>query len=144
LSPALRNVDVEDLFVELLAALLEVAGEFLIEILFGLAAEALSAMINRLKQTSPAVSAIGLACVGAAAGLLSAWLFPHRLIVTRVVLPGVSLLLAPLVTGFAMGFLGKRLRGFGRHPSNIATFRGGVLFAFSMALIRWWLIGLAH
>ena len=128
----------------LLAGLVEIVGEFLIEMLFGLAIEALSAVINRLKQTSPAASAIGLAFVGAAAGLLSAWLFPHRLIMTRVVLPGVSLLVAPLVTGLAMGFVGKRLRHFGGYPSNIATFRGGVLFAFSMALIRWWLVGLAQ
>lgn len=143
-SAVLRSVDVEDLLAGLLGALAEIVGDFLLEVLFGLAAEALSACIGRLKQATPAVSAIGLAFVGAAAGLLSVWLVPHRLIVTRTSLPGVSLLLAPLVTGFAMGLLGKQLRRFGQHPSDIATFRGGVVFAFSMAVIRWWLVGMAH
>jgi len=135
---------VEDLFAELFAALLDIVVEFLLQLLFELAAEALSALINRWRQGSPAVSTIGLALFGGAAGLLSAWLFPHRLIAGRVALPGVSLLLAPLATGSVMHFLGKRLRRSGRSPSNLATFRGGSLFAFSMALIRWWLVGLPH
>jgi hypothetical protein len=134
----------EDLVAELLGALLEVFGEFLLQILFELAAEALNGLIKRDKQIRPAVSAIRLALVGAAAGLLSAWVFPHRVIATRVVLPGVSLLLAPLATGSAMHLLGKRLRLVGRYASDLATFRGGALFAFSMALIRWWLVGLPN
>jgi len=135
---------VEDLFVELFATLLEIVGEFLLQMLFELATEALSGLINRRRQSSLAISAIGLTLAGVTAGLLSAWLFPHRLMAMRVVLPGVSLLLAPLATGSAMHFLGKRLRRFGQYPSNLATFSGGALFAFSMALIRWWLVGLSH
>jgi hypothetical protein len=135
----------EDLLAELLAALLEIVGELLLETLFGLAAEALSALFHRWRQGSPTTgSAVGLAFAGAAAGIFSVWLFPHRLIATRLALPGVSLLLAPLATGFAMHILGKRLRHFGRYASNLATFRGGALFAFSMGLIRWWLVGLHH
>ena len=130
----------EDLLVALFEILFEIFGEFLLQIIFELVAEALSGLINPRRQISPAVSAIGIAFVGAASGLLSAWLFPHRLIATRVVLPGVSLLLAPLATGSVMHFLGKRLSRLERNPSNLATFWGGVLFAFSMALIRWWLV----
>ena len=133
---------VADLLAELLAAVLEIVGEFLLQIIFELAAEALAGLISGRKQTSPAVSAIGLVFCGAAAGLLSGWLLPNRLITTRVVLPGVSLLLAPLATGSAMHVLGERLRRLGRQPSNLATFRGGAVFAFSMAMIRWWLVGL--
>ena len=124
----------------LLAALLEFAGEFLIEMLFELAAEALSAAIIGTKKTSPKAGVLALAAGGAGAGLLSAWLFPHRLTGTRVAIPGISLLIAPLATGLAMDFLGKRLRGFGRYPGALATFRGGVLFAFFMALLRWWFV----
>ena len=133
-----------DLLAELLGALLEVFGEFLLQMLFELAAEALSGLIKYENETRPAVSTMGLALAGAAAGLLSAWVFPHRLIATRVVLPGVSLLLAPLATGSVMHLLGKRLRLVGRFASDLATFRGAALFAFSMALIRWWLVGLPH
>lgn len=132
----------EDLLAELVAVLLEIFGEFLLQIFFELAAEALSGLIKDRRQSSPLVSAILLAFVGAMAGLASAWLFPNRLIATRVVFPGASLLLAPLVTGSAMRSVGERLRRVGRHASSLATFRGGALFALSMALIRWWLVGL--
>jgi len=135
---------VEDLLAELLGVLLETVGEALLQIVFELAVEALRQLINRQKIRNPVFSAVGLALPGAAAGLLSAWLFPHRLLAARTVLPGVSLLLAPLATGSAMHFLGNQSRRFGRYPSNPATFRRGALFAFSMALTRWWLIGWRH
>ena len=131
----------EDLFAELLAILLEVVGDFLLQIVFELATEALGRLIKDRKQRSPAVSAIGLVFGGAVAGLLSAWLFPHRLIAMRVVVPGVSLMLAPLATGLAMHLLGRRLRRLERRASSLATFWGGALFAFVMAVVRWWLVG---
>jgi hypothetical protein len=90
------------------------------------------------------MSAVGFVFGGAAAGFLSAWLFPNRLIVTRVMVPGASLLLAPLATGVAMHLLGRRLRNLERQVTSLATFWGGALFAFSMALVRWWLLGLPH
>ena len=131
----------EDLFAGLLAIVLEIVGEFVLQMIFELATEALGGLINDRKQRSPAVSAIGLVFGGVAAGLLSAWLFPNRLIATRAVVPGASLLLAPLATGVAMHLLGKRRRRLERQASSLATFWGGALFAFSMALVRWWLVG---
>jgi hypothetical protein len=142
---AFVNVDVEDLLFELIAGLIELIGEFLIELLFELAAEALSALFARVKERHAAtISAIGLILLGAISGLISAWLVPHRLIATRFALPGASLLLAPLITGFAMNRIGERMRRLARYPSEIATFRGGFLFALTMALIRLWLVVLAH
>ena len=130
----------EDFLLGLVGALLEIFGEAALEILFGLAAEAPAAAIERLKDAGPAALAIGVAFGGAGAGLTS-WVVPHRLIVTRPAIPGLSLVVAPLVTGFVMGFLGKQIRRSGRWPSSVATFRGGVVFAFSMALVRFLLIG---
>jgi hypothetical protein len=135
---------VEDLLAELLGALLDIFGEFLLQMLFEPVAEALSGLIKSQSESDPAVSAIRLVLVGAAAGLLSAWLFPHRLIVTRVVLPGASLVLAPLASGSAVHFLESGRARVERYPSSLAMFRVGALFAFSMALIRWWLVGLSH
>lgn len=134
----------EALLAELLGFVFEILGEFVIQLVFELAAEALAGLISNRKERHPAVSAVGLVFGGAAAGFLSAWVFPHRLIVTRVVIPGASLLLGPLATGIAMHWLGKRLRRLERHPTSLATFWGGALFAFSMALVRWWLVGLPH
>lgn len=158
----------DELLLALLGPVLEIIGQALLEFVFGFVAEALQQVVGELlggvldymvgelgakalsglikfwREGGPAVSAIGLAFAGAAAGLLSTFLFPHRLIATCVVPPGLSLLLAPLAAGYAMRLLGERLRDFGRSPSILATFRGGASFAFSMALIRWWLVGLRH
>jgi hypothetical protein len=132
----------EDFGAGLLGLLVEIFGEFLIEMLFGVAAEALETFIFAgLKISTASISAFGLAIVGAIAGLLSSWAFPHRLFVVRVTLPGVSLLVAPLVTGLSLDFAGRQLRRFYKNPGSIATFRGGVVFAFSMAVVRWWLVG---
>lgn len=137
-------MDVEDLILDLLEALLEILGEVVLQLIFELVVEALSELIESLGERGPAFSAMGLAFAGALAGLLSARLFPHRLIAARVVIPGASLLLAPLATGCAMYFLGKGLRHLGRDPSKLATFGGAAIFAFSMALIRWWLVSQSH
>jgi hypothetical protein len=131
---------VDDLLVELLAFLLEIFGDVLLQIAFELVAEALSGVIGLRKRTSAAASVIGPILIGVVAGFASIWLFPHRLVATRVVIPGASLLMAPLATGYLMHILGGRLRRFGRYPSNLGTFRGGALCAFSMALIRLWLV----
>jgi hypothetical protein len=124
---------VDDSSVGFLLDLLEVFGESQL---------ATEALIGRRRRSRRPVSMMGLAFAGAAAGVLSAWLLPHRLFAARAVLPGASLLLAPLATGAAMHFLGKLQRRFGRCPGSLATFRGGAIFAFSMALIRWWLAAL--
>ena len=134
------DVDVEDLVL----GLLEIFGEFLLEWLFGLGAEALSGLVERKEQDHPTASAIKLAGAGGAAGLLSAWMLPQRLITAHVLLPGVSALLAPLATGLAMHLVGKRLRHLGRQTSSLSTFWGGAIFALSMALIRLWLVGAPH
>jgi hypothetical protein len=51
----------DDLLAGLGSALLEILGEFLLEMLFELAAEVLSGLINSWRQSSAAVSMIGLA-----------------------------------------------------------------------------------
>ena len=127
----------------LLELLLEIFGEALLPIFSKFAAGALRELIQ-VWTLGPATSSIGLLLIGAFAGLLSAGVVPHRLIATPVVFPGLSLLLAPLVAGSAMYFSGARLRRFGWRSSNLAGFRVAAVFAFSMALIRWWLIGLPH
>jgi hypothetical protein len=134
----------ESLLGELLGFLLELAGDLLVQILVELAVEALSGRLSFPQRVRPAVSALALVCGGAAAGLLSVWLLPNRLFASRAVLPGSSLLLAPLITGLAMHAIGKRLQGAGHPASKLATFWGGALFAFAMALVRRSLIGPPH
>ena len=54
----------EDLLVALVEILFEIFGEFLLQILFELVAEALSGLINPRRQSSPAFSAIVIAVGG--------------------------------------------------------------------------------
>ena len=65
----------------------------------------------------------------------------HRLINPKLLVPGISLVLAPLVAGLTLRPVGQ-VRTRKQMPSQAGTFRGGALFAFSMALIRLVWIGL--
>ena len=54
---------------------------------------------------------------------------------------GASLLLSPLMTGAIMDRYGEWLEGRGGTRSFIATFWGGALCAFGMALVRFVWVG---
>jgi len=41
-----------------------------------------------------------------------------------------------------MHWFGIWRRAEGRPPSTLATYQGGALFAFAMALVRWLVVGL--
>lgn len=123
----------------LVLLLLEAFGGPLIELFCEHASEALS----KLTQgwiTEPALSCMILFLAGGEAGFLSALAVPSRLILSHFSFSGISLLLAPLAAGSAMYLAGKLMRRFGLGSSILASFRGGVLFAFPMALVRWWLV----
>ncbi len=134
----------EDLLAELLVGLLELLLEVVVELVFGLLfGMVVEAIAERWEKGSRTIPLILLALLGIASGFLSATFLPHRIISRRTVPPGISLLLAPLATGAAMHLIGKGLRRLGRNPTNLATFAGGAIFAFSMALVRWLLVARA-
>lgn len=126
----------EDLLAALLEPLVELFGEVFLEILMA----AIGGLIHGW-TIGPATSTMGLLLAGALTGLLSAFAAPHRLIAVRVAFPGLSLLVAPLAAGAAIYLQGDRLRRFGLRQSTLAGVCGGAAFAFSLALIRWWLVG---
>jgi len=125
---------------ELLFALLELFGEILLQLLFEVGAETLGEALTPKESPRWLSSTFFLVFAGAAAGLISAALFPHRMISGRHVVRGLSLILAPIGAGIAMQAIGNRLRAFGRTPSALTTFRGGATFAFAMALVRWLIV----
>jgi len=135
---------VEELLAGLLGALGEVFLEVVLQVLFeGLIEVAWEALAGSKRKTavSPWLSGIALLMVGAAAGGVSAVVFPQRLTgILRV--PGLSLILAPLVTGTVMQGFGNRRRSQGRTPSRLASFWGGAVFAFGMALVRFLIVGI--
>jgi hypothetical protein len=53
----------------------------------------------------------------------------------------MSLVLSPIVTGLLMEAYGRWRTSRGGYPSFVATFWGGALFAFVMALVRYLSVG---
>lgn len=84
----------------------------------------------------PVLSALGLGAIGAGAGWVSYVLHAER-IITNSGPRGISLLVAPLLLGTAMEYLGRWQRGRGRPTPAIASFVGGAWCAFVMALTRY-------
>jgi len=73
---------------------------------------------------------------GAASGAVSCLVWPHR------VIRGKGWLLGPVLTGRVMRWVGERLRAREVTPTALASFRGGALFGFGMALARFVCVGL--
>jgi hypothetical protein len=127
---------------ELLLALLEALLEGLVEALLEAALDALLESTKQKGRIEGWPVTVGVLLWGALAGFASALIFPHRLLGARSPVPGLSVLLAPLVAGTAMQWFGDWRRSRGRETTGLATFRGGALFAFGMALVRFLMLGL--
>lgn len=78
--------------------------------------------------------------MGGLMGALTLFIWPTRIVQPSPV-RGVSLLLSPLVTGALMDRYGEWVEGRGGTRSYVATFWGGALFSFGMALVRFLWIG---
>ncbi|HHC25222.1 MAG TPA: hypothetical protein ENK58_07415 [Desulfobacterales bacterium] len=118
-----------DLFAETIA---EIALEF------GL--ESLSHSLRRGRSANPVLAGTGFMLFGAAIGFLMSLFFPER-IIPATSLKGISLIVSPLGAGTVMHAFGKWRRSRGCETSFLATFWGGALFAFSMAVTRWIMVG---
>ena len=82
----------------------------------------------------------GIAVLGGLAGLITSFLLPARILEPGPV-QGASLFLSPLIAGLLMDRYGQWREGRGLARSYVSTFWGGALFAFSMALVRFVLVG---
>jgi len=63
------------------------------------------------------------------------FIFPHPF-VHRSGVHGISLLVAPIVTGSIMALIGAALRRYGKKTIQIEGFWYGFAFAFGFALVR--------
>jgi hypothetical protein len=105
--------------------------EFLVEFGFASTRESL----RRETRAHPLVAGIGVLLMGALAGAITRFVWPSPVFRPGPI-PGLSLLLSPLVTGIVMDRYGEWREGRESRRSYLATFRGGALFAFGMALVR--------
>jgi hypothetical protein len=128
----------------MLDALLELIFEFIVEFLFQIIVdigfECFAETFRKHRSLPPFLAWIIIPLVGGLVGLFWSKMFPQRILRGPEV-PGTSLLLAPLCTGVTMKLFGDWRRRSGRQPTTLATFWGGALFAFSMALVRWLRVG---
>ncbi len=97
--------------------------------------ESLKHSLRRKQKTTLWLASVGHFLMGAIAGFASLLIFDQRL-TPRAAIPGLSLILAPLVTGAIMGWLGTLWGRRHREPPALFTFRGGAIFALGMALLR--------
>jgi hypothetical protein len=120
-----------EIFLEIVLQLvLEVFGEFLLEV--GL--EAFKHTFGLATRRSTLVS-FAYMVLGAALGGLSLLLIPGRFLAAGRI-PGLSLVLSPIVGGYAMFVWGEYRRENGHEPTNLATFWGGAALLFGYALAR--------
>jgi hypothetical protein len=124
----------EELLLFVLQLILELFGQFILEVLaeFGLAS--IKAALERPNRSLP-LAALGLFVLGAGFGGMSLLVQPTRIWSPGPV-PGLSLVLGPLGAGAAMQGWGVYRRAHGHATTNLATFAGGAAFAFGMTLVR--------
>ena len=118
----------------------EFALQMVWELLFELGFRSLGEAVRRRSRAHPALAMLGIALLGGFAGVLTNLVAPARL-TTRMPVPGVSLVLSPLLCGGAMEWYGRWRTANGETPSWLATFWGGALFAFVMAFVRFVWVG---
>ena len=92
------------------------------------------------KQRHPIVVGVGLFLSGLMTGLIISVFFPSRLMPV-LLLRGTSLVLSPLIAGFVMELYGIWREEHGKIRSPLATFWGGGLLAFGIALARFAMVG---
>ena len=128
---------------ELLFAFLEVVFEIFFEAAFEFAVEffgtilwrGVAAVFDRSEFKSPVLAFVGYAFLGGVAGGLSLLFFPHPLVRPSRV-PGLSVIISPVLAGMGMSMVGSTLRKRNRKTMQIESFGYGFAFALGMALVR--------
>ncbi len=124
----------DELLFHILAAIIEILFEFLLEF----ASEAIVDVVSRVLVvtfSNPPLAVLGYLVLGMISGGFSALLFPHPFFHPSRI-RGISLLISPFVTGSLMAFIGNNLRRQGKQSVRIESFTYGFAFALGMAFIR--------
>ena len=123
----------------MLESLFEIIGEILLQVVLEALAELglHSVAAPFRKPPNPWLAAIGYTIFGAATGGLSLWLFPENFVVGEA-LRILNLVVTPIAVGLLMCALGAWRARRGGVVLRIDRFAYGYLFAFALALIRFW------
>jgi hypothetical protein len=130
---------IAEILFQIVAWLFEIAGEFLLQMLFEAVAElfghAVKAKSRRSTPMRPEIAAFGYALFGALAGVASLWLMPNLFIESKPI-RFANLIITPLLSGLMMGWVGSWRRRHDRNTVRIESFAYGFCFAFAMAVVR--------
>jgi hypothetical protein len=113
--------------------LLQIAGELLIELGLRSLGEP---FVNR-EERNPVLAAIGYCLIGAILGGLSLILFPNSFVRSER-FHGVNLIITPVLAGLVMAAIGRFRERHGKTVIRLDSFVYGFLFAFAMALVRFY------
>ena len=113
--------------------LLQIAGELLID----LGLRSLGEPFVRREDRSPILAAIGYVLLGLIFGFLSLFVFPEPFFQSER-FHGINLIITPVLTGLAMGQIGRLRERQGKTVIRLDSFIYGFLFAFAMALVRFY------
>jgi hypothetical protein len=114
---------------------LEAAFEFTVEFLGSLVLRGIEAVFDTSESKKPLLACLGYVFLGGVVGGLSLLLFPHPL-VHRSRVPGLSLVVSPVLAGLGMSFVGSSRRRRNKKVMQIESFGYGFGFAFGMAVVR--------
>lgn len=122
----------------MLEFILEIIGELLLQVVLEVMGEiGLQSMAEPFrKPPNPWLASIGYFIFGAIAGGFSLLVFPHHLVAES--LRVANLFLTPVVVGLLMSWMGMWRAKHGQTVLRMDRFSYGFLFAFSLALVRYW------
>ena len=119
--------------------ILGLLAEFLLQFVIELAAEfglhAASDMAQGRNTMPVGMAAFGYVVLGLILGWLSLLVFPSRLVPPSPV-PGLSLVVPPILAGLGMWGIGWLRRRRGERVIRLDRFSFGFLFALSIAVVR--------
>jgi hypothetical protein len=121
---------------EVLALLLQLLFEVGVEIALELGLAGIKEALGR-ENRNPVLAAVGYLTFGVILGLASMSILPRRLFGPGPI-PGVSLVVGPVIAGAVMATWGRIRRSRGHVTTNLATFLGGAAFALGIAIVRFW------
>jgi hypothetical protein len=123
----------------MLEVLFELVVEVLGEALFAVAGAVVQAAFGEATgeetQSHRVLAAIGHVVMGGVAGAISL-LVLRREVVAHLLIPGTSLIIAPISTGALLELLGRWWVRRGNVRMALFTFWGGFSFALGMAVVR--------
>ena len=124
-----------ELLLMVLEPILEAILELIASAIMDLASRLLADSFDALESAPPVIATVVYTALGMFAGGCSVLVFPHHLVHPSRI-PGISLVVSPILTGAALSLIGALLRSREKTTTRIETFRYGFAFAFGMSTVR--------